>query len=112
MSKKTHDTGLTLVEVIVALAVLTIVLIPFLNLLIGSSVNIFAAGNKNQALYDAQKELENEIKTSSGQGQTHSLQINFPGVAQMQVDGKIITINENYLRGNNTEVTELKAFIP
>lgn len=112
MWKINYESGFTLVEIVVALAVLMILLVPFTFLFTSSFTNIFAAGNKNQALYDVQKELENEINSSSAVG-IDILQIDFPTVIQsIRVGGKIITIEKEYSRGTNKENVELKAFVP
>lgn len=113
MYNRSGESGLTLIEIVVALAILTLILVPFTLLLTSSYVNIFAAGYKNQALYTLQTELENEVSNPSGQGETHTLEIVFPGVMQpIRITGNIVTIDESYHRGDNEETAMLKVFVP
>lgn len=104
--------GFSLVELLVALAVLSIILIPFLHLLIVNYTNIVAAGNKSQALFSVQNELENALDTSSVSGVSRPVAIVFPGIVPIHIGGRMITIYDNYHRGNNVESTELIVVVP
>lgn len=113
MPKKSLSSGVTLIEIIIALALLSVILIAFLLLFTESFTNIFSAGNKSEALFTIQRELENKLNEPLPQGEAHMLEIIFPTVSQpIRVDGKIVTINEPYYRGDNTKNLELKVFIP
>lgn len=54
---KKHQ-GLTLVELIIAIAILTIIVLAFLNALSGGFINIISNGNKTRALSEAQSIID------------------------------------------------------
>lgn len=113
MPKKFLSSGVTLIEIIVAIAILSILFISFLLLFTESFANIFSAGNKSEALFTVQSKLENKIDEPSPQGESHTLEIIFPNVlTPIRVDGKIVTIYEPYYRGDSIKNVELKVFIP
>ncbi|KJS14202.1 MAG: hypothetical protein VR67_01670 [Peptococcaceae bacterium BRH_c8a] len=61
--------GFALVEILVALTVLSITVIAFTGLLTHSFSGIFEAGKKSDALYTAQDNMENKIAKKDGSGQ-------------------------------------------
>lgn len=102
-----------MVEIIVAIALLSIILISFIMLFAESFTNIFSAGNESEALFTVQRMLENKLGEPLPQGEPHTLEIIFPTVLQpIRIDGEIVTINESYYRGNVRKNVELKVFIP
>lgn len=56
-----QNKGFTLVEVLVALSIITIIVISFTALLTSSYVNIISAGKKSLASYSVQEEMEERI---------------------------------------------------
>jgi len=113
VQKKYLSSGVTLVEIIVSVAFLSIILTSFFLLFTESFTNVFSAGNESKALFAAQGRLENKIDEPAPQGEPYTLEIIFPRVLQpIRVDGKIVTINEPYYRGNINKNVELKVFIP
>ena len=102
-----QDRGFTLVEVLVALTILTIIVISFTTLFTSSYVNIISAGNKSQATYNVQKEMEeriaDELATDVG-----DLQIPFPIAGNINVPGGLLELDDT--QGNRT--SESTAFLP
>lgn len=107
-----EEKGLSLVELLVALTVLSIIIIPFLHLLLVNYTNIVSAGNKSRVLFSVQNELEKTLDTSSVSGVSRTVAIVFPGIAPIQIGGRMITIYDTYHRGNNVESAELIAVVP
>lgn len=55
------DNGFSLIEVLVAILILTLIVFAFTPLLLSSLRNIYYAGDKSEALYEGQSELEVSI---------------------------------------------------
>lgn len=53
--------GFTLVEILVALSILSIIIFSFAPLISSSFSNIYTAGRKSDALYQAQEQMENKL---------------------------------------------------
>lgn len=56
-----REEGFTIIEIIIALFILMVILFAFTTLFTGSISGIFGAGHKSSALYEAQREMDNEI---------------------------------------------------
>lgn len=121
MKKYSNQKGLTLVEVIVTLAIISIIASSFLTLFTTGFKGIFTAGNRSKAMYAAQKTMESIIAQGVSNNNTyditqdgftikvtvidHTLQIQSPSTS---VNGKQIHIEVPY-RGGTAKVT---SFIP
>ena len=60
-----NNKGLTLVEILVALAVLGIILVAFLNIFLSGYTTIFSMGHKTEAMAEAQNFLDEIYETRS-----------------------------------------------
>lgn len=102
-----EDRGFTLVEVLVALSILTIIIISFTTLLTSSYRNIISAGNKSQATYHVQMDMEEHIADEQATD-VGELEIFFPGVGDITVPGGLLEIDDT--QGGRT--SESTAFLP
>ncbi len=94
-----NDSGLTLVELLVALAILTLVLLAVVGLFTGGFSNVGIAGHRSDALYRAQTGLENNILIPGTdddglQMDDTELEITFEGFT-IRVPGKTITVEQD-----------------
>lgn len=88
--------GFTIVEILVALSILSLVIFSFSPLISNSFSNIFTAGRKSNALYQAQKQMEN--KFAQGTTEDTSIQtISFPYISdEISVKGKQEQVTYSY----------------
>lgn len=105
--------GLALVELVVAILILAVIILAFTTLFGDSYANIFTAGRKSRALYQAQEELEIKIRT--GTAQDNMFAITLPtgttlpnGSGVLTVPGELVTGDYTY-EGKTGTVT---TFIP
>ena len=89
--------GFTILEIILAIAVLMIFLFAFMTLSTSSIGGIFGAGEKSSALFDAQKRVDREI--DDGLDSTRDVvshAIDFDGVDPFDIETEIIEITYEY----------------
>ena len=96
-----RNRGFTLVEIILAMAVLAVVILAYTMLFTDSFRGIFTAGHKTRALYEAQQEVEQ--KMNEGTTQEQVIQIAFPSKT-ISVKGEEVQVEYEYLdhQGNIT----------
>jgi prepilin-type N-terminal cleavage/methylation domain-containing protein len=94
--------GFTLVELLVAIAILGIVTASFLGLYYSGVLGISTAGRRSSNINLSQEELERAIQT--GTVQNESLSITLPGGGTIEVEGQIVHFT-------NDNVT-LRTFVP
>ncbi|PKM83454.1 MAG: hypothetical protein CVU88_02865 [Firmicutes bacterium HGW-Firmicutes-13] len=118
--KKLNNEGFTLVEVIAALTILSIIIISFLAVFGNSIVMIITAGQLSEAQYTAQKVMENAIAGSiledieninvivdTPDSDHTSITINYNG-ENITVDGKIIEVEYD----DGERAVTLTTFVP
>lgn len=89
--------GFTILEIILAIAVLMIFLFAFMTLSTSSIGGIFGAGEKSSALFDAQKRVDREIDDGiDGTLDPVSHTIDFDGLAPFNIDTQKIEIPYDY----------------
>ncbi len=104
-----NRSGFSLIEVVVAMAVLIIVVIGFSALFTNSFLTVFSAGHKSEAQFTAQDKTENALMGYIDTGATESnydFTLNFEGT-NISVPGKEIMVNVDYVDsyGNNLTTT-------
>ena len=87
----TRDDGFTIVEVLVALAILMIIIFSFTLLFTSSFSGIARAGKVSEELFRAQKDMDNKIVEADVSEDVYEIEIIFPGESldPVTVDGRI-----------------------
>ncbi len=108
MSFLKREEGFTLTEIMVALAVLTIIIFAFTTLFTSSFSGIFRAGRKSASLYAAQKEMDHKIAqgtdVSPGEEQEMTPTIIFDQITIDDVSGERLEILYEYEERSGTLV--------
>lgn len=98
--------GFTLIELIVALAVLSIIVIAFINMFSTAIFGVFRAGDKGTAYTMAKQDVETRIARGESVA-TESLEIFFDG-KKFTIEGGLV---ETHQFAGNSE-SEISAFVP
>lgn len=101
--------GFTLIEIILALAILGIILVAFISMFTSSFVWITDAGDKGKAYSSSQEDIENRIATGESED-TQDLVITF-GDKDYTIPGGIISSNET-IRRRNSQIQMFVPFVP
>jgi len=107
----TGNRGMTLVEIVVAIAILVILgvsMIPLFGFGLSTTVN---SGNRSVAVYSGAKSLESNINGTTDSTTvvtTKTLSIVI-GSTTIQVPGKLMTASVTY--GNNSTIAKLSTFV-
>ena len=89
------DKGFSLVEIVVAMAILSIVAAIFLTLMTFSAGMIFTAGNKSEQIFETQGEVDNKIVSVDPVGSETTIKVTFPnGSDVVEVHGE--RLEEDY----------------
>lgn len=104
---KKNAIGMTLIELIIAIALLGIITVAFINVFSFGYISIINAGKNTEAGYTAQKNLENEIINDTSVA-NQTMIISFPGGVNVQVNGT--AIEEEITEGQST--IKVNTFIP
>lgn len=108
--RKKNNKGMTLIEIIIAMAILAIIGVTFLNVFGLGYIGIISGGKHTIVAYSGQQKTEEAITTATGTTTT-SPPIPFPGVAKpIQRTGREVVIIED-LNGDNKFKTEITTFI-
>ena len=100
--------GFTLIEVIVALAIIGIIAVGLLSLFTSGLVWIHSAGDKGVAYSEAQLDVESRLATEEAEETLSELVINFDGAEDVKVPGGVVgTYQEHQKRSSN-----LETFVP
>jgi prepilin-type N-terminal cleavage/methylation domain-containing protein len=104
-----NSKGMTLVEIIVALAIFAIIVVFLAPILSNSYLGVINSGNKSEALYENQESLEEVVagEDSSDVGVVDAdreLTISF-GSEEIQVNGDLILSEEEY--GNSGKSSQV-----
>ncbi|MBS4030507.1 MAG: hypothetical protein KGZ63_03660 [Clostridiales bacterium] len=102
-----NQIGLTLVEVIIAFTILTVVIFAFITLLTSSFTGIISAGEKSFLNFDAQQQMENRIADNDAYF-TPNLTLEFSDTLQVAVPGGIVEVEVQDGKRKST----LTTFLP
>lgn len=106
--------GFTLIEIVVAMAILFLISIGFISLFSFSVGAIFGAGDKSEKIFDAQGRVDNAIEVddpSSIEGVTSedkNITIDFPDADDLVVEGEKLVIEYEY----NDHISHITYFLP
>jgi len=90
------EEGFTIIEVLIALTILVIIIFSFTTLYTTSFTGIFRAGDKSEALFDLQEEIDNAIAEGpSSEFEEATLTIKFDN-EEVTVSGKPKHIVQEY----------------
>ena len=103
---KTKKYGFTLIELIIAIAVLGIIIVAFLNLFTFGIVGIFRAGDKGVAYMNAQEEIDTRLARGESIA-TDDLILNFDNM-QIIVEGGLVE-TEQFV---NKSRSYMEVFVP
>ena len=106
MNNRSNNKGMTLIEVIVALAIFGIIASGFLTLFTSSLVWIVGAGDRGEAYSMAQSEVESNIAAGDAYS-TVDMEITF-GSKEYTIQGGLVESNRIVNQRNST----LKTFVP
>lgn len=113
-SKHNKYRGMTLVELIIAMAILGIIMVSFLSMFTTGFVGIINASKHTDAGYDAQREMENSISTHSNIG-TDEVYILFSDesgdpLLDVTIDSKGMILDTNVDHDGRT--ININTFVP
>jgi len=101
----TNKKGFTIVEVLVAMALLSLAAVAFIALMSFSVSSIFLAGEKSEKIFDAQGEIESEISAQMPSGDDE-VKINFTGAFtdadDLTITGEKLEITYEYNGGSSS----------
>lgn len=106
MNKVKRHSGMSLVEVILALAIFGIIMVAFLSMFTGGIIGIYGAGDKGVAYNLAQEDVDTRI-ASGGSVTFNPLTVNF-GANTFVIEGGFIDASKFF----RNKTSELEAFIP
>lgn len=102
-----NSQGFTLIEMIVALAIIGIMAVSFLTVFSTTYAHIFSAGRRSDAIFNTEKKVEAAIASgTTATTDTFSLSI---GGRTVNVSGTLVTEQSTY---ENGKVVTLKSFVP
>lgn len=104
--------GMTLIELIVAIAILGVILVSFLSMFGTGYIGIIKASKHTKVVYEAQKNIENQIILSTSNG-SDQITLVFPGEGTdpditINSPGKIIEEQADY----DGRSINIRTFIP
>lgn len=98
------EKGFTLIEVLIAMSILTIIITAYMGLFTNSYVSIFSTGRKSEAIYTAQEKIADSDYTAVD---NNPLSIEF-GSKTITINGETVVSDEEY---DNKKVM-ITMFIP
>lgn len=101
--------GMTLIELVIAFAILSVIVIVFLSLFTGSLIWILGAGDKGEALNLSQDDVESRIGREEAIDSL-DLELVFDGQSYT-INGGLINSNEK-IGGKNSQIEAFVPFLP
>jgi prepilin-type N-terminal cleavage/methylation domain-containing protein len=122
MKKFFNDKGLSLIEMLIAMLVLSVVVTGFAGLFTQSFQNVYSAGYKSEAQHVAQVAMENlqaDLSYSHAEAtvsetvNTATLVMSFDGYGTVTVPGQEVVVTVEYTDGGGNNRTQVfKSFTP
>lgn len=108
--EKSSSKGFSLIELLVSMALLAILAIGFIPLMTNSYTGIYSSGEKNKAINQAQKEIEQLFTTGTTLEDKLSVEfINGGNTTEFEISGEYVNIEKTY---NNGKSVTFDVFIP
>ena len=107
------EKGFTLMEVLVAMFILSIAFLVFANIFANQFTNITVVGKKNEALYHTQEKIEHLHATATNLEKEienesdivlyplHELKIDFPNGVEVTSIGSMLEVSMDYQNSDN-----------
>ncbi len=105
--KNSKKKGMTLVELIIAIAILGIIMVSFLSMFTTGFIGIMNASKHTEAGYEAQKDMENSISSDPNTGAV-LIEIDFPDGVTIDSTGKILEEEVDH----DGRTINIKTFVP
>jgi len=105
---KINEKGFTLIEIVVSLALISLVLVFMFGMFLQGTTGIIQAANKNESTYNAMEKMENVIAGTSSTSEDISLTIQLPSGSITQEGKKITKISNDF----NGKISEVITFLP
>jgi len=104
-----NNKGFTLIEVIIAIAIVGIIAIPILGIFSTGVRNIVGAGNRTEDVFIEQRTIDNEINKEYSEIDTElsgekELDIKFSDGLTIKIQGKVVTTQDDDV--------EITTFVP
>jgi prepilin-type N-terminal cleavage/methylation domain-containing protein len=103
---RTSEGGMSLIEVLVALAIFSLVVVAFTAYFINTFMIVHIAARKSKTVFSAQAGTEEQIATTVGDDDT--LHIQYPG-SPVDVKGKFVVVEGT---DNEGRVVRMEVFVP
>ena len=88
--KAVPDKGMTLIEILVAIAIIGILAAIFMPMFASAYMNIIRAGNKSDIIYNNQNTAEDKAMDGAANGSSE-LTVVFPGITFPKATGEKVT---------------------
>jgi len=108
MHKLKKETGASLVEILICMALVGIIAMTILPSITFGHLQLTESGNRTKAIYAVRQMTENELVNHSASGHD-TLSITFGGVS-IDVKGRIVESEESF--GTKGDKARLRVFIP
>lgn len=110
-----EERGFTLVEVVIALIVLSLVTVAVVRIYNSNLLGIILSGNRTEAIYAVQEKLEleisKELKDRGEPGLNDFIEIEFQGSPALKIPGWTVTTQSEKVGSRDIQVTGT-VFIP
>lgn len=107
MKKNTRKSGMTLIEVTIALAIMGIILVAFLNMFSYAMISVYGTGQKGVSYSKTAADVEKQLAKNETL-YTEELLFDFPGVDTIKVPGGLVESVQSHM----TKSTKYNVFIP
>jgi len=100
--------GVTLIELILSIGILGIILVSFLGIFSSGFRFVVFAGDKSESTFMSQENIDSIISGETVDGSnitTTTMSIDLPDGSTIDIDGKIVTINESKNNQNSVITT-------
>jgi prepilin-type N-terminal cleavage/methylation domain-containing protein len=107
MKNKLDNSAFTLIEIIIALALIGIIAISFLTIFSSAYAYLFTAGRKSDAIFAVEKVMESSIASGTS-SEANTIAINIGG-RNLEIKG--VNTSQNQLYENDTKNVSMNMFI-
>ena len=111
MKRHLNEKGLTLIEVIISIAIISVITVSFLSIFSNSFIQVVRSGNKGTSMYSAQSAAEDLLENASfSESSVTTITVGW-GSDNLSVYGNLETIEVDIPNDPNNDKAILKIFI-